>query len=131
VKRLDCFRYGGLLVQRFDCAEVLDLIADVVDQPAGHHSSPGIAGRLRQSVGVPGASFQFGRTSIQRPLLGQARQDALHRRRGFADSVTHLAIRVTVAPHCLHSLNSGLLVSVRNELILGHVESEWPLASAV
>lgn len=63
--------------------------------------------------------------------LSQALQDALNHRGGFAESVTDLAIRGTVAPHDFHSLKSGLLVSVRNELVVNHVEAEWRPASAV
>ena len=71
------------------------------------------------------------RVSIHRPLLGQARQDAPNHRGVFADSGPDLAILGTVAPHCLHSLNSGLLIGVRDELVVNNVKSERRLASGL
>ena len=62
VEYLHGFRDGGLLVWRFNNTNVP---AEVGDAPAGHHSPPGMASRPDQSSIVPGASFQFGRTSIR------------------------------------------------------------------
>jgi hypothetical protein len=36
LKLLGSFSNGRLLVRRFDCAEVLAALADVIDAPAGH-----------------------------------------------------------------------------------------------
>jgi hypothetical protein len=61
---------------------ITEHLAHKINAPSGHHSSPlSIAGRLDQSSIEPGASFQFGRTSMRRPraphLLHLARQEGI------------------------------------------------------
>ena len=59
LKLLGSFSNGRLLVRRFDCAEVLAALADVIDAPAGHHSSP-----LSEGLPSPRAALRIGEGTL-------------------------------------------------------------------